>query len=145
MKAVNPYLNLPGSTEAAFIFYRSVFGGAFTGLVRFRDLPGNPMGIPEADLDKIANIALPIGANTVLMATDVVDAFPQELRRGNDFYITLEPDTAEEAKSLFQALAFRGNVAMPLRQTEWAELFGELTDQFGVQWMVNFQGGVQNP
>jgi PhnB protein len=145
MKAVNPYLNLPGNTEEAFTFYRSVFGGEFSGLVRFRDLPGNPMGIPEADLDKIANIALPIGASTVLMATDVVEAFPLELKRGNDFYITLEPDTKEEAESLFQALASRGNVAMPLRQTEWAELFGELTDQFGVQWMVNFQGNARHP
>jgi PhnB protein len=75
----------------------------------------------------------------------VVEAFPQELRRGNDFYITLEPDTKEEAESLFQALASRGNVAMPLRQTEWAELFGELTDQFGVQWMVNFEGNARHP
>jgi PhnB protein len=145
MKAVHPYLNLPGTTEEAFTFYRSVFGGEFSGLVRFRDFPENPMGIPEADLDKIANIGLPIGANTVLMATDVVEAFPQELKRGNDFYITLEPDTKAEAESLFQALSAGGKVGMPLRGTDWAELFGELTDRFGVQWMINFPGSVQYP
>jgi PhnB protein len=144
MKAVNPYLNLPGTTEEAFTFYRSVFGGEFSGLVRFRDFPDNPMGVSEAELDKIANIALPIGANTVLMATDVVAAFPQELRRGNDFYITLEPDTKDEAKSLFQALSSGGTVGMPLRQTEWAELFGEITDRFGVQWMINYEGSVHS-
>jgi PhnB protein len=142
MKAVNPYLNLPGTTEEAFTFYRSVFGGEFSGLMRFRDFPDNPMGVAEAELDKIANIALPIGANTVLMATDVVDAFPEALRRGNDFYITLEPDTKEEAETLFQALSARGKVAMPLSRTGWAELYGELTDQFGVHWMVNFPGNV---
>jgi PhnB protein len=144
MKAVNPYLNLPGTAEEAFTFYRSVFGGEFSGLVRFRDLPDNRMGVSEADLDKIANIALPLGANTVLMATDVVDAFPQELRRGNDHYITLEPDTKEEAESLFQALSSGGTVGMPLSQTEWAELFGEFTDRFGVQWMINYEGSVRD-
>ncbi len=143
MKAVNPYLNLPGNTEEAFTFYRSVFGGAFSGLVRFRDLPHNPMGIAEADLDKIANIGLPIGANTVLMATDVVDGFPTELRRGNDFYITLEPDTREEAERLFQELSDGGHVDSPLRQTGWAEVYGHFSDRFGVQWMINFEGSTQ--
>jgi PhnB protein len=144
MKAVNPYLNLPGTSEEAFTFYRSVFGGEFS-VVRYRDFPDNPMGVAEADLDKIANIALPIGGNTVLMATDVVGAFPTELRRGNDFHITLEPDTKDEAGSLFQALSSGGQVTMPLRQTEWAELFGEVTDRFGVQWMINFKGAVEYP
>lgn len=143
MKAVNPYLNLPGNAEEAFTFYRSVFGGDFSGLVRFRDFPDNPMGIAEADLDKIANIGLPIGADTVLMATDVVAGFPTELRRGNDFYITLEPDTREEAERLFQELSAGGHVDMPLRQTEWAEVFGHFLDRFGVQWMINFRGSTQ--
>lgn len=143
MKAVNPYLNLPGNTEEAFTFYRSVFGGEFSALVRFGDFPDNPMGIAEADLDKIANIGLPIGANTVLMATDVVDAFPTDLERGNDFYITLEPDTREEAERLFQELSAGGEVEAPLRQTEWAEVFGHFSDRFGVQWMINFEGSAR--
>lgn len=140
MKAVNPYLNLPGNTEEAFTFYRSVFGGEFSGLVRFGDFPDNPMGIAEADLDKIANIGLPIEASTVLMGTDVVDAFPTELKRGNDFYITLEPDTRDEAERLFEELSAGGEVEAPLRQTAWAEVFGHFSDRYGVQWMINFEG-----
>jgi uncharacterized glyoxalase superfamily protein PhnB len=72
IRAVNPYLNFPGNTEEAFEFYRSVFGGEFAGLVRFRDFPDNPMGVPEEDLDRIAHMALPLGEGNLLMGTDVI-------------------------------------------------------------------------
>lgn len=143
MKAVHPYLNLPGNTEEAFTFYKSVFGGEFAGLVRFGDFPDNPMGIAEADLHKIANIALPIGPNTLLMATDWVDSFPDEFKPGNNVYITLDPDTAEEATSLFDQLSAGGEVEMPLQKTEWAEAYGTCADRFGVKWMINYEGDVK--
>lgn len=143
MKAANPYLNFKGNTEEAFNFYRSVFGGEFLGVVRFRDFADNSMGVAEADLDKIANIALPLGPHNVLMATDAVDSFPEEFVQGNNFSITLELDSEEEADRLFNALSSGGEVGMPLQQTEWAEKYGYCTDKFGVQWMLNYTGKVE--
>ncbi len=145
MKALSPYLNFGGNTEEAFNFYRSVFGGEFVGVVRFKDFAENPMGIPEADLDKIAHICLSLGNGAVLMGTDVVESMCKDLKVGNNFYLTLEPESAEEAEKLFSALSSGGEVEMPLQKTEWAEKYGQCTDKFGVQWMINHTGGVQFP
>jgi len=142
MKAANPYLNFPGNTEEAFNFYRSVFGGEFIAVLRFRDFGAEPMGIPEKDLDRIAHIALPLGPNNMLMGTDVVGDQPP-VSFGNNSYIVLEADSAEEADRLFEGLSAGGTVAMPLQRTEWAEKYGICTDRYGVQWMVDFTGDVQ--
>lgn len=142
MKAANPYLNFSGNAEEAFTFYRSVFGGDFLGVVRFRDFPDNGMGVPEADLDKIAHIALPLGEGNLLMATDVVGSWKTPTL-GNNFYIHLEAESREEAERLFGALSQGGEIEMPLQATEWAEQYGVCADRFGVQWMVSYTGDVQ--
>jgi PhnB protein len=144
MKAVNPYLNFAGNTEQAFRFYQTVFGGELH-IVRFKDFAENTMGVPEKDLDKIAHIALPLLNDSMLMGTDTLDSFGQKLTAGNNFSITLEADSAEEAEELFNALAERGKAEMPLAKTEWAEKYGMCTDQFGVKWMVNYTGDMQFP
>lgn len=143
MKGVNPYLNFPGNTEEAFNFYKSVFGGEFGLVARFGDSPDNSMGVADADLDKIAHIALPLGPHGMLMGTDHVDSMPQKFSAGNNFSLTVAAETAEEAEDIFDALAAGGQVAMPLAPTEWAEKYGMCTDKFGVQWMVNYEGSVQ--
>lgn len=140
--AVHPYLNFAGNTEEAFRFYQSVFGGELH-LVRFGDFPDNDMGVPEEELDMIANAALPLGDGTMLMATDMVTSMGQELKRGNDFSITLDPSTADDAERLFEALSEGGAVEMPLAPTPWAEKYGMCTDRFGVRWMVNYRGDVE--
>lgn len=142
MKAVNPYLNFPGNTEEAFRFYQTVFGGELQ-LVRFGDFPDNGMGVPDRDLDKIANVALPLGNDTTLMGTDALESLGHELNAGNNFSITLETDTAEEAERLFTGLAEGGKVTMPLAETQWAEKYGMCTDRFGIQWMFNYTGSRQ--
>lgn len=142
MKSASPYLNFKGNTEEAFNFYKSVFGGEFLAVLRFRDFAGNAMGVREADLDRIAHIALPLGPHAMLMATDVVEGMPTGFTVGNNVYIHLEPETADEADRLFSALSGGGSVEMPLQQTPWAEKYGSLTDKFGVQWMVNYAGSV---
>ena len=142
MKSVNPYLNFAGNTEEAFRFYQSVFGGELQ-IMRFRDFAGNPMGVAEKDLDKIAHVALPLLNGSMLMGTDTLESFGQNLKAGTNFSITLEADSAEEAEKLFTALAERGEVAMPLAKTQWAEKYGMCTDRFGVRWMVNYAGDVQ--
>lgn len=139
MRAVNPYLNFAGNTEEVFEFYRTVFGGELH-VVRFGDFDGNPMGVPEADLDKIAHVGLPLTDGSMLMGTDTLESFGQELNVGNNFSITLETDTAEEAEELFETLSNGGEVKMPLAETEWAEKYGMCTDRFGVQWQFNYTG-----
>lgn len=136
MISVNPYLNFKGNTEQAFTFYREVFGGEFTSVIRFRDFPDNSMGVAEADLDKIAHISLPLG-NNLLMANDVIS---RPFTQGNHCYLSLQADTPAEAERIFNALCQNGTVEMPLQETEWAELFGTCIDQFDVQWMMNYTG-----
>lgn len=152
MKAANPYLNFNGNTEEAFDFYKSVFGGEFLGVVRFRDFdPGledpppemEGMAVPEEELDKIAHIALPLGNANVLMGTDALESWGQSLTLGNNFYITIEAESGEEAERVFDALSAGGRVEMPLQKTAWAEKYGSCADRFGVQWQVNYTGDVQ--
>lgn len=140
MKSVNPYLNFKGNAEQAFDYYKTVFGGEFMMVVRFRDFGGNGMGVAEKDLDKIAHIALPLGSDHVLMATDCVGSMGKTFNAGNNYYITIEADSDEEAGRLFNALSNGGNVEMPLQRTEWAEKYGVCADRFGVQWMVSYTG-----
>jgi PhnB protein len=142
MISASPYLNFPGNTEEAFNYYKSVFGGEFTNITRFRDMGNNSMGVPESDLDKIANVGLPLGKHTVLMGTDSLAGW-KPLTMGNNFYITIEVDSSAEADRLFANLSDAGHVEMPLQPTEWAEKYGCCADRFGVQWMVMYTGSVQ--
>lgn len=142
MKAANPYLNFNGNTEEVFNFYKSAFGGEFAALLRFGDFPDNSMGVVDGDLNKIAHVALPLGSDNMLMGTDVVDTMPKRLSIGNNFYITLTPDSAEEAETLFNILSEGGTIEMPLQKTEWAEKHGSCVDKFGVQWMIDYAGDV---
>lgn len=142
MKTANPYLNFPGNTEEAFTYYKSVFGGEFVDFLRFKDFGGDEMGVPEKDRDKIAHVALPLGENNLLMGTDVVDE-SVSVTFGNNFYVTVETDSGDEADRLFSRLADGGKIEMPLEQTSWAEKYGACSDKFGVQWMVMYTGNVQ--
>jgi PhnB protein len=142
MKTANPYLNFPGTTKEAFEFYRSVFGGEFVDVLRFRDM-GDTMGVPESELDRIAHISLPLGPTTILMGTDHSESYSPPLVAGNNFYIAIEGDTEEEADRLFGALSEGGRVEMPLEKTDWAEKYGACEDRYGVHWMVMYTGDVQ--
>ncbi len=139
MKHANPYLNFAGNTEEAFRFYRSVFGGDFPVVLRFREF--GP-GMDGPDGDKLAHIALPLGSS-MLMGTDALESHGRTLVAGNNFSIHLEAESAEEAQRLFDALSDGGSVTMPLAPTEWAEAYGMCSDRFGVQWMVNWTGRVE--
>jgi PhnB protein len=142
MAAINPYLNFAGNTEEAFNFYRSVFGGEFLAVMRFRDTPeaGN---IPENEKDKIMHIALPIGKGNILMATDALESMGHRLTAGNNFSLSIQPDSKPEAERLFNALSAGGEVAMPLEKAFWGAYFGMFTDRFGVQWMINYDESQQ--
>ncbi len=143
MQSVHPYLNFGGDAEQAFEFYRGVFGTESLGLLRFRDFADNAMGVADADLDKIAHFALPLAPGVNLMGSDVVGADADAFVPGNNTYIYLEADSAEEVQGLFEALSDGGRVEMPLMGTEWAEQYGICVDPFGVRWMVSYTGEVQ--
>jgi PhnB protein len=143
MRTANPYLNFPGNTLEAFEFYRSVMGGEFAGVMRYRDFDDEEMQVPEADLDRIAHIALPLGPDTLLMGTDTLASMGHTLTPGNNFYIALEADSPDEATRVFDDLSAGGRVEMALQSTSWARLYGSLTDRFGVQWMVMYTGEPQ--
>lgn len=134
---LNTYLNFAGNTEEAFNFYRSVFGREFTALVRFKDMPMPGVTIPKEDEGKIMHIGLPVGDN-VLMATDALASLGQKLVAGNNIYISVHPDTKEDADRIFSALSVGGMVEMPIADQPWGDYYGSLKDKFGVQWMVNF-------
>jgi PhnB protein len=143
MNGVNPYLYFDGNARQALEHYRSVFGGDFPVVLRFRDMGGGPPGTPETDLDRIAHMALPLGKDSMLMASDTLPSMGMRLNVGNNFYIALSPETSEEADRLFAGLSEGGKVEMPLQQTAWAEKHGSCTDRFGVQWMFTYTGKVQ--
>ena len=136
MAAVNPYLNFNGNTEEAFNFYKSVFGGEFPMVMRFKDAPSEyQMG--ESNGEKIMHIALPIGQGTVLMGSDVPEAYGKTTV-GTNFYISISAASEEEADKLFNGLSAGGQVTMPMEKTFWGAYFGMFKDKFDVQWMVNY-------
>ena len=143
MKTINPYLNFPGNTEEAFNFYKSVFGGEFAMLQRFKDTP-EAGKIPAKEKNKIMHVSLPLGNGTVLMATDVLESMGQKLNPGNNFSLSVEADSKEETEKLFRGLSAGGKVTMPLANTFWGAYFGMVTDKFGIQWMVSHSNSQQN-
>ena len=138
MIKINPYLTFMGNCEEAFNFYRSVFGGEFPYVGRFKDMPessGNK--VSDAEKEKIMHISLPISDETVLMGSDTSEGFGQPVEAGNNFSISINTDSVEEATRIFNALSEGGRINMPLEKTFWNAYFGMMTDKFGIHWMVN--------
>lgn len=143
---LNHYLNFKGNNEAAFNFYKSVFGGEFSALMRYGDMPAQE-GVSLSDdyKQKIMHVSLPINECTVLMASDVNDQFCAQTNQpftvGTNHYISINLDSSEQdkAKQLFDALSKGGSIEMPLDKTFWGALYGAFTDQFGIKWMINCQ------
>ena len=132
MITINPYLNFKGNTEEAFNFSRSVFGGEFSMVIRYKDME------PENEYpEKIMHIALPVGNGNLIMGTDALGKMGDDLVAGNNFFITINAQTKDETDIVFNALAVGGTVAVPVYKAEWGAYFGMLTDQFGIQWLVD--------
>ncbi len=135
MAQVNPYLTFDGNCEEAFNFYKSVFGGEFQYIGRFKDMPGEQ--IPESQQEKIMHVSLPISKETILMGSDSSSEFGQTHILGNNISISVNTASEEEARKIFDGLSQGGRVTMPLEKTFWGAFFGMLTDKFGINWMVN--------
>ncbi len=140
MTTINPYINFNGTCEEAFNFYKSIFGGEFTSFQRFNEMPGN---IPdehkpsENEGDKIMHVTLPIGKHAILMGSDYPEKMG-DLSAGNNFSISIDTDSEEEANRYFNELSNGGKVIMPMAETFWGSIFGMFVDQFGMRWMVSY-------
>ena len=141
MTKMNPYLNFDGKAEEAFNFYKSVFGGEFMGgLSRMRDAPGME-NLSEDEKNRVMHVALPISDGYTLMASDSIPSMGQELVEGNNYYVSLHPDSKDEADRLFNGLSAGGTVEMPMEDTFWNAYFGTFKDKFGINWMINYDKG----
>lgn len=141
MKTVNPYLNFDGQAETAMNFYKSVFGGQFNGdgIMRMSDVSAPDMPeLTEEEKNRVMHVSLPLGNGQVLMASDILPSVGHRLTVGNNSYISLFPDSREEADRLFNALSEGGEIEMPMKDQFWGDYFGSFKDKFGVCWMVDY-------
>ncbi len=140
MATVNVYLTFDGNCEEAFLFYKSVLGGDFSYLGRFKEMPPQE-GIPpltgEAG-EKIMHVSLPVSNETILMGSDTGGDWAGKIVQGNNFSVSVTADTKDEADRLFNGLSVGGQIIMPLDNTFWGDYFGMFTDKFGINWMISF-------
>ena len=136
MKAVNSYLNFSDNCEEAFNFYKSVFGGEFATIMRFKDVPAE-YKMDEKEDEKIMHIALPMGKEDMLMGSDTPGSMGS-IMNGNNYSICISPESEKEATKLFNGLSTGGKVTMPMEKTFWGAYFGMLADKFGIQWMISY-------
>lgn len=139
MPALNPYLLFEGNCEDAFKFYKSVFGGEFEMVSRYKDVPSD-VPMPDAEKDQIMHIALPVGKGNILMGSDR-PAHTGKNIIGNNYSISISTDSQNQADEIFNGLSNGGQVTMPIGKTFWGAYFGMLIDKYGINWMISFDLG----
>ena len=137
MALINPHINFNGNAEEAFNFYKSVFGGEFAKIMRFRDLASTEFQVSENEANKIMHIALPIGQN-ILMGNDVPESMGPVNENENRSKISISAESREEADKFFSGLSAGGNIEVPIDDSPWGSYFGMFRDKFGIEWMVDF-------
>lgn len=138
MRTINPWINFNSNAEEAFTFYKSVFGGEFTKIIRFRDLAGPEFQVAENDADKIMHIALPIGKQNVLIANDVPEFMGRVNENENRSKILVSAESREEAERIFNGLSAGGEVEGPIGDSPWDTYAGMFRDKYGIEWIVEF-------
>ncbi|MFZ1784889.1 MAG: VOC family protein [Ferruginibacter sp.] len=137
MAQINPHINFNGNAEEAFNFYKSVFGGEFAKIMRFKDLASAEFPVAEHEANKIMHIALPIG-ESILMANDVPEILGRTNENENRSKIVISSESKEEADKLFNGLSVGGQIEMPIADSPWGSYFGMFRDKYGIEWMVEF-------
>lgn len=139
MPSANPYLNFPGNCLEAFEFYRSVFGGEFSGLHKFEDMPSEDgQDAHGAPPEGVMHVSLPIG-DSILMGSDVPPGMGT-VDFGSSCYVYLDRDSVDDGQRVFNELSDGGDVAMPFGLQFWGDYYGSFTDRYGVKWMVGVAG-----
>lgn len=143
MAAINPYLMFNGTCEEAFLFYKSVFGGEFPYIGKYKDAPAEEgEKLSEEALNRIMHVSLPIG-NTILMGSDSHPRYG-DVGFGDNFSISINTESTDEADRIFKGLSAGGKVEMPMDNTFWGSYFGMFKDKFGINWMVSFDKNESN-
>jgi len=137
MALINPHINFNGNAEEAFNFYKSVFGGEFAMIMRFKDLSSPEFPVAENEANKIMHIALPIGQN-VLMANDVPEHMGRVNENENRSKISVSAESREEADKLYNGLSAGGDIEMPIGDSPWGSYFAMFRDKYGIEWMIDF-------
>lgn len=137
MAQINPHINFNGNAEEAFTFYKSVFGGEFAKIMRFKDLASDEFPVAEKEANKIMHIALPIG-DSILMANDVPEILGPTNENENRSKIAISAESKEEAERLFSGLSAGGQIEFPISDSPWGSYFGMFRDKYGIEWMVDF-------
>ena len=137
MALINPHINFNGNAEEAFTFYKSVFGGEFATIMRFKDMSSPDFPVSEKEANKIMHIALPIGKN-ILMANDVPESMGRVNENENRSKISISAESKEEADKLFNGLSAGGKIEMPVSDSPWGSYFGMFRDKYGIEWMIDF-------
>jgi PhnB protein len=140
MAQINPHINFNGNAEEAFNFYKSVFGGRFTKITRFRELASPEFPVAEKEADKIMYIALTIGKN-ILIANDVPEILGRTNENENRSKISISAESREEADRLFNGLSENGIIEMPVSDSPWGSYFGMFRDKYGIEWIVEYDPG----
>jgi PhnB protein len=138
MANINPYIHFNGNAEEAFTFYKSVFGGEFATIVRFKDFSNPEHPVAEKEADKIMHIALPIGKTSVLMASDTPEFMGKHNENENRSKISISAESKEEADKIYDGLSKGGKIEMRIGDSQWGAYFGMFRDKYGIEWMVNF-------
>lgn len=138
MALINPHINFNGNAEEAFTFYRSIFGGEFAKIIRFKDIASPEYTIAEKDENKIMHIALPIGKYNVLMANDVPDFLGEVNENEHRSKISVSTESKDEADKIFNGLSAGGKVEVPIADSPWGSYFGMFRDKYGIEWMIDF-------
>ena len=138
MATINPHINFNGNAEEAFTFYKSVFGGEFAKIIRFKDLTSPEFKVAEKEENKIMHIALSIGKCNMLMGNDVPEFMGKTNEKENRSKIAITAESKEEADKLFNGLSAGGQIEMPIADSLWGSYFGAFRDKYGIEWMVDF-------
>ncbi len=139
MATINPHINFNGNALEAFEFYRSVFGGEFSKVVRFKDMVNAGYPIPEHEFEKIMHISLPIGNSGAIMGNDVPAIMGTTNENENRSKIVVKTDSREEADHIFGGLSIGGQIEMPIQDSPWNTYFGMFRDKYGIEWMIEFE------
>jgi PhnB protein len=138
MTTINPWINFNGNAEEAFNFYKSVFGGEFAKIIRFKDLASVEFPVPEKEENKIMYIALPISNGNVLIANDVPDFMGPVNEHENRSKILINTGSREEGEKLFSGLSVGGEVEGPMGDSPWGTYAGMFRDKYGIEWLIEF-------
>lgn len=140
MTTINIYLTFNGNCAEAFTFYKSIFGGEFSYISQFKDIPATENYVIAAeDANRIMHVSLPISKETILMGSDTSTQMQNDFVVGTNFSISVSVENKDEAQRIFDALAENGFIIMPLSKTFWSPCFGMCKDKFGINWMVSIE------